>query len=176
MNKELEEFVNSVKKKSEITSVIELGPGSFEDSFFLSSALGANVVAIDKQILSVPGGPIRAVVGDYFDHNIISALNIDSIDLLVACYTLCFNTKQSLSIGLRQYLKMVRPEGYVYILDFSSKEAVVTRRTNLDDAWFDQLIVGSGFDLREKKTRRVFEPAHNHTHETVELIYKKHLS
>lgn len=173
MNEELRKFVNDLPVSCQVSSAVELGSGSGDDARYINQSLGASVVTIDK-FERLNDDCTRQITGDYLNSNLIDNLGLDSVDLLIACYTLCFNKRQALAKALPLYFGNIRSGGYIYILDFSTSETVVTKRTNIDDDWFFDLCAENGFDLLSKKISNVYEQAHKHRHQTIELIFKKH--
>ncbi len=159
-----------------LSNAIELGCGHLVDALWLSKKISGKILAIDKKIKqNNKNKKIVCVEDDYFDINKISqyAKTNGRYDLIFSCYSLCFNNKEQIINLLPFYFEKIKKGGVFYLLDFTSDEDIVSKRTNLWDIWFFDLIKKyfSQFDVRIKK---VFEKEHKHTHHIFELVcFKK---
>jgi len=168
----LKNFVLSNYIKIKLSSAIELGCGSGKDALWLSKKIGKKILAIDKEIKkNNDNKKIINVEADYFDvKKIAKYIKADNrYDLIYSSYSLCFNDKEQIINVLPFYFKKIKNGGTFYLLDFTSDEEIVSKRTNLWEIWFFDLIK-KYFDHFEIRTKKVFEKEHGHTHHIFELV------
>ena len=155
-----------------LNNAIELGCGNGKDALWLSKKIGKKILAIDKEIKkNNDDKKIINVETDYFDVNKIGKyIKADKhYDLIYSSYSLCFNDKEQIINVLPFYFKKMKSGGAFYLLDFTSDEKIVSKRTNLWEIWFFDLIK-KYFDHFEIRTKKVFEKEHGHTHHIFELV------
>lgn len=164
-------FKNFIQRtRPQIQKAVELGGGDGDDANWLCDYGAKRVVMIDKKKADKLNKCVQFIEGDYFDiENIGSEINDDKCDLIFACYSLCFNSKQHIESHLPFYLDKIKESGLFYILDFTPEEKIVTKRTNIWDIWFLTLL-NKYFNHLEIKTQEVYEDAHKHTHNIFELV------
>ena len=168
----LKNFVLSNNIK--LINAVDLGCGNLRDALWLSQKINGKILAIDKKNQH-NNKKIMCIEADYFGIKKInqSVKANKHYDLIFSCYSLCFNKKEQIVSFLPFYFKQIKKGGFFYLLDFTIDENVVTKRTNLWDIWFFDLIK-KHFDHFEVKTKKVFEKEHKHTHCIFELVcFKK---
>lgn len=155
-----------------LSNVIELGCGNLIDTRWLSKKKSGKILAIDKRIKqNNKNKKIVCIEADYFDINKISQYvkSNKHYDLIFSCYSLCFNNKEQIVNFLPFYFEKIKKGGTFYLLDFTSDENIVSKRTNLWDIWFFDLIK-KYFSRFEVRTKKVFEKKHKHIHYIFELV------
>lgn len=164
-------FKNFIDRTNlKVASAVELGCGTGEDTNLLLERGAEKVIAIDKKDFRKNlNGSTEFIEGNYFDEDIKNRLTNFKCDLLFSCYSLCFNTQKDIEENLIFYVDKIKTGGVFYILDFTSDEKVVTKRTNLWNMWLLSLLKNH-FDHFEIRTQDIYEDAHQHSHSVFELV------
>ena len=126
---------------------------------------------IDKKVSnSLSLQKIKFILGDFFEKEVENQIT-GNFDLILASYSLCFNTQEKIEKNLPFYLKKINPDGVFLLYDFSyPKEEVVSKRQNLwGEMWFLNLL-NNYFNCFEIESQELYEKEHDHTHHIFQLV------
>lgn len=153
-----------------LKNVLDLGGGDGAEANNIAKK-GASVYVIDRKTpIANRAEKVNSIVADFFDISKVELELSDTLfDVIYASYSLCFNKQDVIETHLPFYLQRVRGGGVFCVYDFTSEEEQVTKRTHILDGWFITLL-NQYFDHFEITTQKVYEPAHNHTHNIFQLI------
>lgn len=166
-------IVNYIKTNlsGQLHNVLELGSGDQSEATQIAAQISGEYFAIDKKAIDkTVNSRIISINADYFDIGEVDKVIHDKkFDLIFSNYSLCFNKKDIIIERLPYYFNKLEKNGVFYIGDFTDKEQIVKKRTNLHDEWFFNMIKTyfNSFTISEHD---VYEKEHGHNHDVFELV------
>jgi len=167
------DYIKNNFESRKILNILELGSGDQKEAPLITNYIKGKYFAIDIHRADQENLAVSFICENYFNiDKINNKIKNVKFDLIFSSYSICFNKKDTIIERLPFYFEKISSGGIFYLSDFCSDEVVVKNRTNLDEAWFLELIK-KYFKTYTISKRVVYEEEHRHSHSIFELIAYK---